>query len=99
MNKVMSLVDRNEPKDVFDLYFLLTEAGYEVGMLLPLVVKKFGVRFEESMVWSEALTRANALDALRPLMAGGKEQQDELVRSIKSYFEAGAKRFLRRTLG
>lgn len=98
VNKVMSLVDRNEPKDVFDLYFLLTQSGYEVAALLPQVEKKFGVRLEESMIWSEALTRANALDALRPLMTSEEARQDEEIRSIRRYFEEGSKRFLRQTL-
>lgn len=97
-NKVMSVVDRNEPKDVFDLYFLLTKARYEVRRLVPLVERKFGVRLEESMVWSEALTRANALDTLRPFMTEEEKRQGELLDSIKSYFAEGAKGFLRRTL-
>ncbi len=53
-NKVMAYFDRNEPKDIFDIYFLIRKAGYAPSKLLSLVQKKFGISFKEASFWSEA---------------------------------------------
>ena len=53
-NKLMAFLDRNDPKDLADLYFILTKGGYKITHLLKLVEKKFGVKIEKGSVWSEA---------------------------------------------
>lgn len=94
-NKTMALFDRNEPKDVFDLYFVLTKGGYSPPKLTELVEKKFGVRLTESSIWSEAFRKMKELDNLRPLMLDEENAaQEKLLGEIKSYFIAQAKKFL-----
>jgi predicted nucleotidyltransferase component of viral defense system len=94
-NKLMAMLDRNELKDVFDLYFLLTKANYSPSALLDLVKKKFGTSFKESLIWSEALRKIKDLGNLRPLMLKEKrEEQDKILQDITSYFTAQSKKFL-----
>lgn len=98
-NKLMAMFDRNEPKDVFDIYFLLTKGGYSPDKLLELTEKKFGVRFSGGLILSEAFKKMKDLDSLRPLMLREtKEEQDELLAKIKNYFIAQSKKFLDQTL-
>ena len=95
-NKTLALIDRNEPKDAFDLYCILTKAEYTIARLLELVEKKFSIYLEEGLVWSEALKSAGELETLSPLI----EDQDKnggvnLLRDIEAYFEDRSREFLR----
>ena len=54
-NKTMALLDRNEPKDIVDMYYILSKGEYSVDRLLKLVEKKFGLRMQESSFWSEII--------------------------------------------
>jgi predicted nucleotidyltransferase component of viral defense system len=93
-NKVAALVDRNEPKDAFDVYILLEKGGYDISTLLSLVERKFGVIYEESMVWGEALRSARGLDGITPLMINDEMNPEEQVKNVKSYFEEQSHSFL-----
>lgn len=98
-NKIMALIDRNEPKDALDVYFLLTKENYSVKNLLEFVKKKFGVEFKEDMVWSEALKSAQELNALKPLIiAKTDEEQIQIIKATNNYFTKQAKQFLERNL-
>lgn len=98
-NKAMALVDRREPKDVVDVYFLLQQPGYTVKMLLELGEKKFGVRFSESMFWSEALRRLETMESVKPLLfAQNEAEQENMMSKIQTYFEDHSKKFLDKTL-
>lgn len=98
-NKLMAMLDRNEPKDVFDMYFLLTSGGYSLATLLKLVEGKFGVQIEESSAWSEAFKGMKELERLKPFMlVDEEEQQRELLAEINDYFSTQAKKFLDRNL-
>ena len=66
-NKLMAFFDRNEPKDLFDLYFLITKKGYKVQKLLKLTEKKFGVSFSKTAVFSESFKAIDNLENLKPL--------------------------------
>ena len=98
-NKLMALVDRDEPKDVVDLYFLFTKAGYTPSKLIRFVETKFGVRLSESLVWSEALKVMRNLGVLKPLLLNESEQGGEQVLGeIKKYFNQKSKELLDRSL-
>lgn len=97
-NKLMAMFDRNEPKDVFDIYFLLTKVGYSPQRLLELVAKKFGVHLDESSIWSESFKGAKDLENLRPLMLEDESEQAKLLADIKAYFINHSKKFLNRVL-
>jgi len=98
-NKLMALFDRNEPKDIVDLYFLLTKGRYAVEQLLRFVEQKFGVRFEKSAVWSETFKGMGELDNLQPLLLGKTEKEKrQVLEKVKSYFRKYSKEFLDREL-
>lgn len=97
-NKAMAFLDRNEPKDLFDLYFLLTKKGLAPKKLLELVSQKFGVKLEESSLWSEAFKGLPWLVELKPLMLEKTEaEKANLLEKIKDYFEDRSHQFLRRS--
>ena len=52
-NKVMALMDRIEPKDFVDLYFLMHDHGYTTASLRELVEKKFKLTLEPVTIGSE----------------------------------------------
>lgn len=98
-NKTMAHFDRNEPKDLFDLYFLLTKEKFTVEKLLALTNQKFGVQFGESLFWSEAFKSIPLLHSLKPLMENHNEKErEDLVRSIGDYFRKESAKFLRKQL-
>lgn len=92
-NKLMALFDRNEPKDAIDLYYILTKGKYEIGTILKFVQKKFGVKFEESAVWGEALKGAKDIKELKPLLIGKDSQE-----VIEKFFATKSKKYLEQVL-
>ena len=98
-NKLMAHFDRNDPKDLYDLYFLFTKKQYTAEKLLKLVEKKFGVRFNKGAVFSEAHKTMKELDQIRPLiLAKGPNRKEKLIKEIKKYFTERSDQFLRRVL-
>lgn len=98
-NKMMSYFDRREPKDLFDLYFLLTKTSFTPQKLLNLVQKKFGIEFDESSFWSEAFKVLPLLSELKPLMLESNEtKKDALLQKIERYFKDKSFEFLQRNL-
>lgn len=98
-NKVVAYFDRNEPKDLFDIYFLLTKGKFTPNKLLGLVLRKFGVQLTESLFWSEAFKKIRHLPNLIPLLpAKSGQSADKLLDSIADYFEKRSAEFLRKNL-
>ncbi|TSC96513.1 MAG: hypothetical protein CEN88_332 [Candidatus Berkelbacteria bacterium Licking1014_2] len=95
-NKTMALIDRHDPKDAFDIYFLLTKLKYSPQKLLKLARQKFGGDFPPSLFWSNCLTGANQLQTIQPLML--EQNPQKLVRKIAAYFEKQAAESLRSIL-
>ena len=94
-NKTMAMIDRKDPKDVYDVYSLIHKAGYAPEKLLSLAYKKFGARFHKSLFWGEGLQGAKSLDSLRPLLFGKEEDGRKAIQAVKDYFERGAADFAR----
>ncbi len=95
----MAYFDRNEPKDLFDLYFLLHKAGFNPSQLLKLVHNKFGVSFNETLFWSEAFKSLPLLREIKPLMLEkATKEQEGLLDRIEKYFKDGSYKFLRKTV-
>ncbi len=94
-NKVMALLDRDEPKDVFDIYFLIKKAAYAPRKLLMLAKKKFGVMIDESTLFGEALRRCRKLTYIRPLLEGSEQEQQQTLKEVKDYFENQSWKYLR----
>lgn len=86
-NKLMAFFDRNEPKDLFDLYFLINKKGYKIQKLLKLTEKKFGVSFSKTAVFSESFKALDNLETLKPLfLTKNDEESEDLIKEIKDYF-------------
>jgi len=98
-NKLMSLFDRNDPKDLFDLYFLLIKKKYTIKKLMKLVEKKFGVSFEKSGVLSEAHKSTKELDNLKPLiLAKNRKERNKIIKEIQEYFSELSNQYLKQVL-
>lgn len=98
-NKTLAYFDRNEPKDVYDVYFLLTKGGFTPKRLLNLVFKKFGVRLAESLFWSESFGKIKQLFTIKPLLLEkNSRKQTQLLNTIENYFKDHSAAFLKETL-
>lgn len=93
-NKVMAYIDRNQPKDLLDVYALLTQKKFTVSELLSMVEQKFGSRFSELLFWSESAKGLKELETLKPyLLEQDEQKQDALVQEIKYFFLDHGKNF------
>ncbi len=98
-NKTMAYFDRNEPKDIFDIYFLIQKSGFTPLRLLTLVKQKFGVSFNEASFWSEAFKCFSLLRTIKPLMLEkDSDKQEQMLKTIENYFQEGSLKFLRKNL-
>ncbi|MBI5122620.1 nucleotidyl transferase AbiEii/AbiGii toxin family protein [Candidatus Roizmanbacteria bacterium] len=89
-NKTLAYFDRNEPKDLFDLYYLMGKSGFSVSQLLQMVKDKFGIRFSEFSFWSESTKSLKLLNSLEPLMI--EKNPNTLIKKINHFFfEQGRK--------
>lgn len=68
-NKTMAFFDRNDAKDLFDIYFLINKENFTPQKLLKLAEDKFGVKFSESNFWSESFKSFKKLGNLMPLLS------------------------------
>ncbi len=98
-NKTLAYFDRTEPKDLFDIYFLLTIKNFTVNKLLKLVNQKFGITFAESIFWSEAFKSLPLLYTIKPLIIVKKHKETtDLLEQIETYFKKNSAEFLKRNL-
>jgi len=99
-NKTMAHFDRTEPKDLFDLYFLIKQKKYTAKRLLRLVTRKFGVKFSESSFWSESFKTLPLLHSIKPLVvAKDQNQKEQLLAKVETYFRQSSRRLLKTQLG
>ena len=98
-NKVMAYLDRNQPKDLLDVYFLLKRRKFTVLKLIALLEQKFGVHISEFTFWSESTKSLKQLESLRPFfLQSERRKQDAVLQDIRSYFLEGGAGYLRQTL-
>lgn len=83
-NKVMALMDRNEAKDLFDIYFLITKAKFAPKKLLQLMKKKFGLSITEITFWGECMRSLKKLHSLHPFLPH-KEKREKLLQKIDQF--------------
>lgn len=85
VNKVLAAYQRNEPKDVFDLYcYLNANPKYDLLKLIDLVEKKFGVSIEPVILLSKINELTDALNSLSPLLVA---PQKNLAKKVKIFFQ------------
>lgn len=93
-NKLMAFFDRNEPKDLFDIYFLLKKK-FSLKKLLSLAEEKVSVKFSEFMFWSECTKSLASLNQLKPLLfEKNPEKQNLLFQKITDYFNIQGQKYL-----
>lgn len=98
-NKLMALVDRNDPKDVYDIYFLLTKKNYTLKKLARSVEKKFGLHLAESTILSETQKSLKDIHTIKPLIiAKTTKEKQKIINEIQAYFSALSKKYLDRVL-
>lgn len=69
VNKTLSTYQRQEPKDVYDLYcYLNNQPKYNLDTLVSLVEKKFGVSIEPTLLIAKINELADNLESLTPLL-------------------------------
>lgn len=97
-NKIVAYFDRSEPKDLFDLYFLIKKGGLNPKKMLTLAKEKFGIEFPESLFWSEAFKTLPLLDKLSPILLGSVKEEQKILKNIREYFQKESASFLRSQL-
>lgn len=95
-NKVMSIMDRREPKDVLDLYYILKLKHYSLKQLLQWVKIKFGPTFDLKTLVVEMMGGIKLLDSLQPLLVIGQNRQEREINKVKRFCFNLADRYLRR---
>lgn len=84
-NKILSVYQRDEVKDIYDLYYYLThKPKYSLGKLSSLEEKKFGVEIESSLFLAKASELADRIKVLEPLLI---KKDRNLHRKIKQYLQ------------
>ena len=97
-NKVMSVLDRKEPKDVIDLYFIILKKRYTLEKLLKLACKKFKLKIVLSTFLGEIITGSRTISEIKALLSGTKKEQEEIVNQIKEYFQRKNADFIKEQL-
>lgn len=94
-NKVMAYLDRNQPKDLLDVYTLLSAKKFTLTELLELVERKFDERIGEFLFWSESGKSLKRLGDVRPyLLEANPRKQDDFLKNVKYFFLDGGRDFL-----
>lgn len=85
VNKILSTYQRNEVKDIYDLYFYFkSKPKYNLKKLTKLVEKKFGVSIEPILLLSKINKLANNLDSITPLLL---QKPRNLTKKVKIFFQ------------
>lgn len=95
-NKYIALVDRNEPKDLFDLFYIFTKGRITPQKLIKLAEKKFGVLIPEDQLWSRAILITPELWRIKPLVVGDEAEKADLLKKIEFYFKEKSREYLNR---
>lgn len=98
-NKIFALLERHEPKDIFDIYYLLQKTKWPLAKCLKLMEKKFGLKLTEQTFLADAELTLRRLDAVRGLLlTDNPKDQDVLFKQMHDYFDEIAYKFLRARL-
>lgn len=99
-NKTMAYLDRNQPKDALDIYWILKKRKFTVRKLLALIAEKFSVHISEFTFWSESTKSLKQFDSLKPyLLETNTQKQEEFLRKVTYFFLDHGKDFLTEKLG
>lgn len=91
-NKVHAITERNEPKDVFDLYTILRAKQWTLKRIFADVAKKFGGDVDPVHFGARVLAGIDDMDRLRPLLPPDAPP----AKAIRAFFDGEARKILRR---
>lgn len=91
-NKLHACFERNEPKDIFDLYCIIQKKKYRFLKLFSWVEKKFGVSFDPVTTITKILKNIPTLQNLHPYILNKDLFH---LKTIKDFFEYEGLKFLR----
>ena len=94
-NKTHAIYERYEPKDVFDLYWILIKKKIKFLKIFKWVEEKFGVKIDPVLFLSKLLRGADSLDKIRPLLLNKELLHTE---AIKKYFQKEADKYLKKKI-
>jgi len=81
-NKTLATFQRNEPKDIFDLYSLLINKKMRLSELIKKVDKKFGVKIDEADLEAKILDKVESLKEIKPLLLDKKDLDIDKIRDF-----------------
>ncbi|GAB4202736.1 MAG: hypothetical protein Fur0023_08910 [Bacteroidia bacterium] len=84
-NKTFAMMERHDPKDVFDIYFLIKQRNFTIEQLINLVKEKFSISFPLTNFLDRALLSAKTLYNIKPFVLS--ENSDAIIGEIINYFE------------
>lgn len=88
-NKILALYQRNDPKDVFDLYFILKKTPFNIEILINNIQKKFGETIEKSLLIAKIHKNIENMNFLSPLVF-----DKAILEKIKNYFVKEDRKYL-----
>jgi predicted nucleotidyltransferase component of viral defense system len=94
-NKVHSVFERAEPKDVFDIYCILQKKKIKFSQMFKWAKKKFGAKIDPVLWSAKVLESAEKLNNIKPLIL---KRNSFKAQKIKDYFEKEAHNYLRKKI-
>lgn len=91
-NKTLATFQRTEPKDIFDLYFIMQTKKFKLSRLIKNVENKFGVQINEADLVAKILREVELLENIKPLILDSKDCD---IEKIKKFFIKPSMRYLR----
>lgn len=93
-NKLISLMDRSETKDLLDLYYILTKGKFSAKKIISLTKKKFGMNILEYTFWGECFRALPKLEKLMPMLVGSDQQKKRELERVEQFFRAKSRGYL-----
>ncbi|OGG87200.1 hypothetical protein A3B87_03215 [Candidatus Kuenenbacteria bacterium RIFCSPHIGHO2_02_FULL_39_13] len=91
-NKTLAAYQRNEPKDIFDLYSLLTLKKIKLANLIKNVERKFSVQINQADLEAKILSNINLLKNIEPLILDPKRFN---ISKVKKFFSDQSVKYLK----
>ncbi|MBI2639141.1 nucleotidyl transferase AbiEii/AbiGii toxin family protein [Candidatus Peregrinibacteria bacterium] len=94
-NKTHAAFERNEPKDVFDFYWIIQRGRFSLLQCVKFVEKKLGVKIDPVTLIAKLIDALPSLQNLTPLITDKNLLQPE---KMKKYFEKKALAYLKKEI-
>lgn len=94
-NKMHAAFERSEPKDIFDLYWIIQKGNFKFLTLFKWVEKKFGSNIDPAAFSAKILGNIASLEKIKPLMLNNALLN---VEKIKRFFEQQTLEFLEKRI-